>query len=739
LLGGLDLSPVPGDRISEVVGSPEGIFLNRLGFYYYGMKVDVPPLDDARVRQALNYAVDRQGIVKDVVPQYLGYAEVTEGPVPPGMQGYDPPVPAYTYDPTQALNLLAQAGWIDTNGDDVLDDGAGTDLTVELWYNTDPSHQAIAEAVADDLRDIGGTGLGATVVVSDTDPGTYLENLDQYPMYTLRWFADYPAPYNFLAPFFRTGAEENHTNYSNPQVDEWLDEARTTLDLTARQALYEQIETRVQEDAPFLNLFYYGAAYVQGEDVLGLVIPRWGLDAVAMEKVQLFLHDHDVMVQEILYPKQSVLAGEPITPVIKVRNAGRYDEFNVPVRCRILEDGTEVYSETQTIAYLANWRDALGIDVAVENQEWRANLVYNIECSTLLPGDEDPSNDQKTRDFIVTEDAFYDGYIRDHEHDDGSICTDRPWRSPDIWVRHQPDGIPCHQDPILGQENYVYVRVRNRGNAPITDGTVQVYYHEPSAGIRCGDWVLIGWCADYPYQHNWSLESWVPSIAGHTCLFARFSAPGDPVSAECDVACDNNIAQRNVEVVELEGEGGVMRSLAQTGQVLRPGSGQALRPGSGQALRPGSGQALRPGSGQASVLFEVSNIYDLPAPVDLVVERGTFPTTGTLVLEFSRDLFSRWQTAGGTVDGGVGIPDTTRISVTHPVSATVAGLLMGVRETQQARMILTGPPGAEFELHVAERIHDQVVGGVTYRTEVPWAIYLPVVLRGYSASIASPR
>jgi len=43
----------------------------------------------------------------------------------------------------------------------------------------------------------------------------------------------------------------------------------------------------------------------------------------------------------------------------------------------------------------------------------------------------------------------------------------------------------------------------------------------------------------------------------------------------------------------------------------------------------------------------------------------------------------------------------------------------------------TGPPGAKFALHVTERIHGQIVGGMTYCTEVPWTIYLPIVLRGY--------
>jgi ABC-type transport system substrate-binding protein len=136
--------------------------------------------------------------------------------------------------------------------------------------------------VADDFRDIGDSGLGAVVVVSTTDWITYYANLGQYPMYRLGWGADYPDPYDFLAFLFHSGSAHNHTNYSSPQVDAWLDQAASTLNLVTRQALYQKVEARVQDDAPFINL-YYGpffvyhdsAVYVQGEDVLGLVIPPW--------------------------------------------------------------------------------------------------------------------------------------------------------------------------------------------------------------------------------------------------------------------------------------------------------------------------------------------------------------------------------------------------------------------------------------------------------------------------------
>jgi|GEM_PF-382476 len=697
LLGHLDLSPVPADRISQVVGSPNAIFVNRLCLYYYGMKVDWPPFDDVRVRRALNYAVDKQDIVDNVASGY-GYHVVAEGPVPPGMQGYDPPVPSYPYSPTLALNLLAQAGWTDTNFDGILDDGAGTDLTIELWYNTSSLHESIANAVADDFRDIGNAGLGATVVVSHTEWSTYLTNLHQYPMYRLGWCADHPDPYNFLNPLFRTRGGSNDTHYSNGQVDAWLDQALATLDLTTRQALYESIETQVQDDAPFVNLFYNGAVYAQGESVLGLVIPPWGLDAIQMEKVQLFFQTHDVETQSILQPKSTALIG-PITPSAKVRNAGSSAEANVPVRCRILQNTTVLYNQTQSIASLSPFAAQV---VAFPAWTPPATGSYTFEFASLLPGDGDPSNDQETCVVTVTDVAFYDAYTKDNPTDYGAVPTSQWWQSPDILVRNQDDNIRRHQDPILGQTNTAYVQVHNIGNATLSDGYVNVYWHAPSAAIICGSWTLInptpipvGTLG--PGQSTWVKTTWVPPVAGHTCLFSRFWSSQDPVTHECDVPWDNNIAQRNVEVVELGGGG--LRALAQTGQ--------------------------------ADVLFEVVNVRDLPAAVDVIVERGTFPTTGAIVLEFSHDLFSRWQAAGSTVEGGAVIAGATRISVTHPVSATIVGLPMGVRETQQARMHLTGPPAAEFALHVSERIEGDVVGGMTYRTEIPWTLYLPLVLRNY--------
>jgi oligopeptide transport system substrate-binding protein len=281
--GNLDVSPVPSDQVGDVANDPNAVLDCSMCLYYYGMKVDWAPFDDVRVRQGLNYAVDRQDLVQNVLG---GFPLVPDGPVPPGMQAYNPPLDAYYYDPVGALNLLAQAGWWDSNDDGILDDGAGTDLTIELWHNTSAGHAAIANAVADDFRDIGGMGVGATVVISHTDWSTYSSSLHQYPMYRQGWCADYPDPLSFLWWLFRSDQTGGRSNYSNAQVDAWLDEALHTTELSPRHALYASVEQQALDDAPLINLYYYGSPHIIRRCVHGLT----GLhlpESVAMENVSI--------------------------------------------------------------------------------------------------------------------------------------------------------------------------------------------------------------------------------------------------------------------------------------------------------------------------------------------------------------------------------------------------------------------------------------------------------------------
>jgi ABC-type oligopeptide transport system substrate-binding subunit len=96
-------------------------------------------------------------------------------------------------------------------------------------------------------------------------------------------FGGDPEPFNVLDTAFRTGALFNLTGYSDVQVDAWLDQSMTTITLTQRYALYEQIEERILGDAPIMPLWYDGRAYIKAACVNGLVVPV--NDDLALERV----------------------------------------------------------------------------------------------------------------------------------------------------------------------------------------------------------------------------------------------------------------------------------------------------------------------------------------------------------------------------------------------------------------------------------------------------------------------
>src|SRR5262245_35739077 len=111
LTGGLDLIVgVPADNVAPLEKNPKITLLKQVGahVWYLGMNNQKKPFDDKRVRQALNYAVNKDAIVNDVLK---GTGSPSKGPVLPGTWGADGAIKAYPYDPDRAKKLLAEAGY----------------------------------------------------------------------------------------------------------------------------------------------------------------------------------------------------------------------------------------------------------------------------------------------------------------------------------------------------------------------------------------------------------------------------------------------------------------------------------------------------------------------------------------------------------------------------------------------------------------------------------------------------
>ena len=196
------------------------------------------PFDDRRVRQALNYAVDKQRIVKLL----LGTAVPSHGVLPPGAFGRDDTLAPYPYDPAKARALLAEAGYADG-------------LSLVYMTLADEEAEKAAASMQQDLRAVG-VDVELSIVTLQTW-ATAIGKPDGAAFSIGTWIADYPDPTSLLDPLFHSRAisnehSSNSTFYANPELDRILDAARAEPDDGKRAALYRRGERIVHDDAPWI-------------------------------------------------------------------------------------------------------------------------------------------------------------------------------------------------------------------------------------------------------------------------------------------------------------------------------------------------------------------------------------------------------------------------------------------------------------------------------------------------------
>jgi oligopeptide transport system substrate-binding protein len=232
----------------------------QMGTYFYGMNVNLEPFTDKRVRQALNYAVDREGLIELV---RNGRATPAKGVLPPGMFGYNPDLEGYSYNPDKARQLLAEAGYSDG-------------LKVMLQYNTDDTQRRIAEALQQQLRQV-----GIEMELRGVDPGAHLDSIErgEIALFRLGWVIDYSDPDNFLYVLFNSnnfGSGGNYSMFSNAEVDRLTNAARVENDPEARRRMYQEAERIIVDEAPWLFIYHYTTDQIVQPYVKGYVLPSFG-------------------------------------------------------------------------------------------------------------------------------------------------------------------------------------------------------------------------------------------------------------------------------------------------------------------------------------------------------------------------------------------------------------------------------------------------------------------------------
>ncbi len=211
-----------------------------------------PPLSDRRVRQAISLAIDRRRFLRDV---YGEMAELSIGPIPPGVLGYDPGERGYDYDPDRARALLQDAGY---------DDGFDT----EVWWPQSVS--SAVECLKEDLAVVGIRADFRYVEAEEMERGLRLRTV---PIAGRDWYADYPDPDNFTYVLFNSSNRDLFiSTYSNEEIDRLTDEARSVMNREQRAAIYREITKLLLEDAPCAFLAHRRSFVAHRSDLEGVTL-----------------------------------------------------------------------------------------------------------------------------------------------------------------------------------------------------------------------------------------------------------------------------------------------------------------------------------------------------------------------------------------------------------------------------------------------------------------------------------
>jgi peptide/nickel transport system substrate-binding protein len=258
--GDVAINSLTPDTVVTLAKNPNLTVMNGPGtrLAYLGFNLRDPILKDVRVRQAIAYTLDRRPMIEYL---WRNEAEPAKSILPTQSWAYNGNVPAYDHDPAKAVALLDAAGHPAING---------VRFHITMKTSTDANTRLMVAVMQQQLREV-----GIALDIRSFEFATFFSDVQHgaFQMYGLRWIGGNEDPDIFEYAFHSSKFPPNGANrdyYSNPRVDALIDSARQEIDPKSRKVLYDEVQSILAQDLPYINLWYLDNVLVHTNRVRNL-------------------------------------------------------------------------------------------------------------------------------------------------------------------------------------------------------------------------------------------------------------------------------------------------------------------------------------------------------------------------------------------------------------------------------------------------------------------------------------
>jgi peptide/nickel transport system substrate-binding protein len=258
--GDVDINSLTPDTVLTLTSEPNLEVEHAPGtrLAYMGFNLRDSLLKEARVRQAIAYALDRRPIIAYL---WRGQAQPARSVLPPQSWAYDGSVPAYDHDINKANQLLDAAGYPAVNG---------VRFHLAMKTSTDENTRLMVAVMQQQLRE-----AGIVLDIRSFEFATFFADVQHgaFQLYSLRWIGGNEDPDIFEYAFHSSKFPPNGANrgfYSNPKLDGLIDQARRAIDPAVRKPLYAEVQGILAQDLPYIDLWYFDNVLVHNRRVRNL-------------------------------------------------------------------------------------------------------------------------------------------------------------------------------------------------------------------------------------------------------------------------------------------------------------------------------------------------------------------------------------------------------------------------------------------------------------------------------------